>query len=244
MKKTLLSILLIFPFISKAQQSNVGNRSDNIYQGSFINSTAYSYSIGFKVLSFEEFPKILDQADNGVLRRSLLNGIILKYNNKQISYRLAGSFYSDRITFQNECDDCEEIAGRLKDSHIKIGFEKNLTYGTIQPYFGIDLGAKRSTFNGDVQSSFKILNSSGVHDIKTEKNGLSVSPLLGVKLNILNHFSVTAESTIDIFYSYERQERTTGTTPRNRSLQKYYKWEYLLKPLGMLNLQYNFGAIY
>ncbi len=244
MKKTLLLILLISPFISKSQQSNISNRSNNIYQRSFNNSTAYSYSIGYKILSFEEFPRILDQTDNNALRRSALNGIILKYNNKQISYRLAGSFYSDRITFQNGCDECEEIEGRLKDTHIKLGFEKNFTYGTIQPYFGIDLGIKRSIFKGDVQSTFQTLNSEQEYDVKTEKNGLSVSPLLGIKLNIIDHFSITAESTIDVFYSYERQERANNANPGSRTLHKYYKWEYLLKPLGMLSLQYNFGAIY
>ncbi len=233
MRKLLLSVLAIISLTCEAQtKSHAGN------------GTPYSYSIGLKAFSYEEFPKILDQTNSDSFRSSAWNGFILKYNDNQISYRLSGNFYSKALSFRNGCDNCEILAGRLNDNHIKLGFEKNLTYNSIQPYFGIDIGIKRSVFNGSTQNNEALLNNSGAYNVKTEKNGLSLSPLLGIKLNLINHFTIAAESTVDIYYSYERQEKAYKDAPGSRTLNKYYKWEYLLKPVGMLSLQYNFGEVY
>lgn len=74
---------------------------------------------------------------------------------------------------------------------------------------------------------------------KVQKSGATVSPLAGVKLNVVDHLTIAAEATLDLYYYYDRQEKNTGAS--NASLNKYYKWSGILKPLGMLSIQYNFG---
>ena len=246
MKKLLLFISAVFPFITTAQDLSKENyeESGNFqYNTTYKNTTLYSYTVGFKVMSLEEFPKILEQTESKI-RRSMLNGFVLKYNDNQISYRLAASFFDDRITFKNDCNGCGEISGKLNDSHIKLGFEKNMVYGVVQPYFGIDLGFKRSSFEGGTQTATISRSSSSSYDVKTTKNGGSLSPVLGIKFNVLNHLSIVAESTVDVYYSYERQEKTFRDPAIPLSKQHYYRWEYLMKPLGMLSVQYNFGLLY
>lgn len=242
MKRFLLFFLAFSPLMGKTQTSKnttINSGIQSYYNKDFSNSSLYSYTIGFKLFSYEEFPKILNQTDPDAFRKSLWNGFILKYNDNQISYRFSGSFYSNRLSFSNECEECEIIEGRLKDGQVKVGFEKNLTYGVIQPYFGADIGIRRSAFKGKTQTT-----ASAPYDVKTEKNGLTFSPVFGIKLNLIDRLTIAAESTVDILYSYERQEKIYTNSPDTQSLQKYYKWEYLLKPVGMLTLQYNFGEIY
>ena len=251
MKKFLFLILLLSSFVTKARVTTNDTSTVNtniIYRSSFKNAPLYNYSIGFKFLSIEEFPKILDESNPDVLRHSIANGFIFKINDNQISYRILGNFYSDRFSIKNEYQTTEELLGRLNDNHIKIGFEKNINYGIVQPYFGFDFGIKRSVFKGNIQNNFarglSATASDADYDVRTEKTGFSISPVFGFKVNLVNHFTIAAESTIDIFYSYERQERTNRNLSQDPSLRKYNKWEYLLKPVGMLSLQYNFAALY
>ena len=94
----------------------------------------------------EEFPKVLNQEGSNEYMRPFLSGLIFKYNDNQISYRLSGSFYSDDITFKNQCAQCEEANGKLSDNSLKLGFEKTFIYANLQPYFGFDAGFRRNTF--------------------------------------------------------------------------------------------------
>lgn len=243
MKKFLLLVLSVLPLGVRSQEPTPApsvTSNPPVYRDDFHNTTLYSYTIGLKILSFEEFPKIFNQDNTDILRSSVMNGLIFKYNDNQISYRISGGFYSKRVNISNDCENCDILTGRLNDKQIKIGFEKNLIYAVFQPYFGLDLGAKRSVFKGNSASG----TLAEQYDAKSEKNGLTVSPVLGFKLNLINHLSIAAESTMDVFYCYERQERAYPNMGNTTSVNKYYKWEYLFKPLGMLSLQYNFGAIY
>ncbi|WP_374164918.1 hypothetical protein [Arcticibacter sp. MXS-1] len=245
MKTFFLLLLVLAPFAGISQQADTGKirTEPPSYRSTINNTTLYSYTIGFKLFSYEAFPKILDQVNADQLRRSSFNGVILKYNDNQISYRLSGNFYSQLISFRNRCSECEEVNGRLTDNQIKVGFEKNFIYSSVQPYAGLDIGIKSSVFKGGVSQQ-----SNTIYDprssVRTEKNGISLSPVIGVKFNLINHLSLAAETTMDVLYSYERQERGNPTDPASTTLHKYYKWEYLLKPVGMLSVQYNFGAIY
>lgn len=245
MKIGFILLLILVPFAGRTQQADSTKVRPSVrnYQSNFNNTTLYSYTVGFKLLSYEAFPKILDQQNADELRRSAFNGLILKYNDNQISYRLSGNFFSDRISFQNRCSGCEQVSGRLTDNQIKIGFEKNFVYSAIQPYAGLDLGIRRSVFKGSTGSVPGSL-SAPLSQIRTEKNGISASPVIGIKLNLIDHLTLAAETTVDILYSYERQETAAEASPNTALLRKYYKWEYLLKPVGMLSIQYNFGAIY
>ena len=71
-----------------------------------------------------------------------------------------------------------------------------------------------------------------------------MSPNFGLKVNIVSHFSLALETGIGVLYSYEKQEKTYRDMNRTRTFNDYKKWEFLLKPVSMIGLQYNFGLGY
>ncbi len=231
-----VALLLVPCFLlaqTKDETPSINLQPERRYQ--YADYGSYSYSVGFKIMSIEEFPQILNQESRGIFRVSPANGFIIKYNDKQVSYRLSGSFFSDRIGFTNGSNGSEELHGRLNDNQIKLGFEKNFTYTMLQPYLGMDFGFKRSVFKG--HSATQPHN-----EYRVNKNGVTISPVIGVKLNVSERFTFAAESTLDIFYFYDKQEINPGTS--NAMLNKFYKWDYLLKPLGQFSLSYNFSRTY
>lgn len=246
MKKVFTLLFLLVSLFSNAQIRRIDTtytNSKRIPPAQYHSQTLYSYTVGFKIFSLEEFPKILNQVHTNDYVRSYVNGIMLKYNDNQISYRMSGSFFSDNISFKNECEECELAKGKVVDNAVKIGFEKNFIYAAVQPYFGIDLGFRRNTFDGTVNDAGTLDYTTG-YDANTTKNSLSFSPVFGIKLNLVNHFTLAAETGLDLLYSYERQEKTLYDNSRTRLFSKFNKWEFLLKPVSILSLQYNFGVSY
>jgi hypothetical protein len=203
----------------------------------------YMYSVGLKVYSIEEFPKILNQIDESRLFRPVLTGIFVKINDNQISYRLSANYYSDDISFKNECEECEAAKGEMKDFSTRTGFEKNFIYGKLQPYFAFDIGYRRNSFEGNVQNASTI-NYTNPYDVSTLKNSLSLSPAFGFKVNLIDHFALAIETGIGLLYSYEKQERTYQDANRTRTFNDYKKWEFLLRPISAVSVQYNFGLAY
>lgn len=195
----------------------------------------YLYSLGIRIYSVEQFPKLLNATDPEKYYTSGFNGFMFKFNDNQISYRFGGSFYDKNVSFENECKDCEEAAGRIKDLNIKVGFEKNITHSVIQPYFGADLGFRRNTFEG--QST----GGTTPYDVNAEKNSAVFGPVAGIKLNLISHLTVGLESGIDLIYSYERQEKAYRDAARTQTFNKYTKFEFLTRPLSAFSVQYNFG---
>ncbi|WP_256012475.1 hypothetical protein [Desertivirga xinjiangensis] len=247
--KRILLLLLLIPFISQSQIRKVDSTlirvaSRNTDFPKYKTQKLYSYTIGIKAFGYEEFPKILNQVDAEEFKKQYLSGLILKINDNQISYRISGNFFSDRISFRNECAECEEVEGKLSDNALRLGFERNFMYSAVQPYFGFDIGFRRNIFKGKSRA----IENSGYpsYDVKTQKNGFSLAPLFGLKFNIVNHFTIAAESSLDLLYSYEKQEKTYFGENFNRTptFTDYTKWEFLFKPVGMLSLQYNFGELY
>lgn len=244
MKKLLLA-LLISPLISQAQFSKVDSVKSTPRKANFAKyktHTLYSYSVGVKVFGYEELPQILDQVKNSDFQKQYLSGIILKFNDNQISYRISGIFYSDDITFQN--GDYEQGKGKANDAAIRLGFEKNIVYADLQPYYGFDIGYRRSKFNGSVASSPENPGLIKPYDARTLKNSLSLSPLLGIKYNFLDHLTIAAETSIDFLMTYEKQNLTYNNGGISKTTNKYQKWEYLFRPVGLLSLQYNFAEQY
>jgi len=68
-----------------------------------------------------------------------------------------------------------------------------------------------------------------------------MSPNFGLKINVISHITISAETGLDLLYSYEKQEKVYQDASRNRTFNEYKKWEFVLKPLTMLSIQYNFG---
>ena len=244
MRKALSIFFLLIALVAEAQITRV----DSVYtyrkskMNRYQNRNLYSYTLGLKVFSIEEFPKILNQTNTEDFRKTYWNGLVAKFNDNQISYRLSASFFSEDISFENECKDCQQAKGHLTDNAVRAGFEKSFVYADIQPYFAGDIGFRRNNFKGRVDPMGS--NTSTPFDVATLKNGLSMSPSFGIKFNIIDHFTLAVESSIDLLYSYEKQEKTYYDAGRSATFNQYRKWEFLLKPVSRFSLQYNFGLSY
>ena len=71
------------------------------------------------------------------------------------------------------------------------------------------------------------------YNVDADKNGFVVAPLLGLKLNPVKNISIFAETSLDFYYSYERQETIQQDANNTRTFAKYNKWEFLLNPISI-----------
>ncbi|MCZ4245748.1 hypothetical protein [Pedobacter punctiformis] len=205
---------------------------------SFAQSTGadYNYSIGFKAFSLMQMPKVLNQTNTQDYTNAYANGILLKFNDNQISYRISGNYFRNDVEFDNTCETCETGKGKVTDYSFKIGFEKNFNYSRIQPYFAFDLGYRSNRFTGTV--SPKSTGASSVNQTAdATKNGLVLTPTIGLRVNIISQVSVFAESNLDFYYSYEKQD-ITYPSGAARTVNTYRKWEFLLNPISA-GIQFN-----
>lgn len=216
MKKLLLSIFTIFIFQSAFSQSD-GN---------------YNYTLGIRAYSSMQLPKILNQVNTQDIQNAYFNGLLVKFNDNQISYRLSGNYFRKDISFANQCNTCEIATGTVTDYSFKIGFEKNINYAKIQPYFGADIGFRTNQYEGEIRTNNPISNQQP-YNVDTDKNGFVMMPLVGIKINPVKNVSFFAESSIDFLYSYERQETIQRDANNTRTFAKYNKWEFLLNPVSI-----------
>ncbi len=197
----------------------------------------YSYSAGFNLFSYGEYPKLLNEvrsSDN--YRSAFINGLIFKFNDNQISYRILGSRYTnDDYSFKNICKDCETVNGKFKQFTAKFGFERNIIYGTVQPFYGLDLGFKKTSFSGISSDQAN----AALYNVEIQKNGGVIYPFLGVKVNLINsQLTFSAEAGIDMLYSHDKETKTTAGSV---TIDNYKRWGFYNQPVGMLGLQFNFG---
>ncbi|MBK0381822.1 hypothetical protein I5M32_02515 [Pedobacter sp. SD-b] len=199
----------------------------------------FNYSIGIKLLTVEEYPKLLNEVRNGsTLYNSGFNGIIAKVNDNQISYRFQiSNLKKDGYSFKNECENCEVITGNYKSFDLKIGFERSLIYSKLQPFYGIDLGFKRVNFEGE---SHDANNDSFLYKANIDKNGGLVYPFLGLKYNVISAVTISAEAGIDFLYTHDKEVKSSKTNAPT-SVNNFNRWQFNNKPLGLLSLQFNFG---
>lgn len=216
MKKLLLSIFCLFIYYTAFSQSD-GN---------------YNYSIGIRGYSSMQLPKILNQTNSQEYLDTYLNGILVKFNDNQISYRLNGNYFRKNIQFANQCENCEIANGKVTDYSFKIGFEKSINYAKIQPYFGADMGFKANHFTGEIKTTNPI-STQKPYNVDADKNGFVLAPLLGIKVNPVKNISFFAETSLDFYYSYERQEAVQQDANNTRTFAKYNKWEFLLNPISI-----------
>ena len=222
MKKNLLIILLLLSGGSAFSQMN-GD---------------YNYSITARGFSMMQMPKTLNDTDYSKYVNTYFSGLLIKFNDNQISYRLGGNYLKKSKTFYNNCNTCEVVSGDVTDYVFKVGFEKNLNFSRIQPYFGVDLGFRSNKFVGLSQNANTLksdLHSDAIPASKVEatKTGFIASPLVGIKFNVINEVSLFVESSLDFFYSYERQEFVTQDASNVRTLTKTNKAEFLLNPVSV-----------
>ncbi|MFD0940958.1 hypothetical protein [Pedobacter boryungensis] len=192
----------------------------------------YNYSIGVRGYSSIQMPKILNQTNSQSYTNTYFNGALVKFNDNQISYRLSGNYFRKDISFYNECENCEIASGTVTDYSFKVGFEKSLNYARIQPYFGSDLGFRANRFTGDVKTT-NPKNMNMPYNVDAEKNGFIFTPLLGIRVSPVKQLSFFAETSLDFYYSYERQEAIQQDAANTTSISKYNKWEFLLNPISI-----------
>ncbi len=199
----------------------------------------YSYSIGFKLYGYGEFPKLMNEIKGSEdYRSSSFNALVFKFNDNQMSYRIIGARYTnDKYSFKNLCKDCETVTGKYTDFTAKIGFERNVLYGIVQPYYGVDLGYRKIDFDGSGRDN----NSGQGYNITVEKNGGIVYPFMGVKINILNsRLTLAGELGVDVLYSHDKETKTDNAN-NLINLSNFRRWGFYNQPLGQLSLQFNFG---
>lgn len=198
----------------------------------------YNYSLGLRGFSLIQLPKVLNQTNSKDYTKTYLNGALIKFNDNQISYRLSGNYLKTNKSFNNQCANCEIATGELKDYSLKIGFEKSFNYSAIQPYFGTDIGFRSNNFTGKV-TNVNIQNVAAPYHVEASKSGLLLGPIMGVKINFLKRFTVFAESGMDFYYAYERQETVAQNAANTRTFAKFTKWEFLFNPVSV-GLQIHF----
>lgn len=212
MKKLLLSIFcLSLSFVAFAQVDE-------------------NYSIGLRAYSLMQMPKILSQTNSQDYTNTYFNGVLVKFNDNQISYRLNGNYYRESISFANQCESCEIATGKRTDYSFSVGFEKSFNYAKIQPYFGAEVGFRAANFNGEVKST---KNSQIPYNVDTDKKGFLLTPLVGVRVTPINHVSFFAETNLNFFYAYERQDIVQQDAASTRTFASYNKWEFLLNPISV-----------
>jgi hypothetical protein len=192
----------------------------------------YNYSIGVRGYTLMQMPKILNQTDSQDYTDAYLNGLMVKFNDNQINYRLNGNYFRKDISFSNQCANCEISTGKVTDYSFTIGFEKNFNYAKIQPYFGTDIGFRANHFTGEIKTA-NPKSTSAPYNVDADKNGFILSPLLGIKVSPVKQISFFAETKLDFYYSYERQETIQQDAANTRSFVKYNKWEFLLVPISV-----------
>lgn len=203
----------------------------------------YNYSIAVRGYSIMQMPRILNQKEVENFKDVSFHGGLLKFNDNQISYRLGGSYMKRDVMLVNNCATCEEANGKMKDLNLSIGFEKNLNFSRIQPYFGVDFGFRQNKFDGVMESKNMMASRavSGPGGVEASKTGFTAAPLIGIKINPLPQVTLFAESSIQWFYSYERQETVAQDVNNTRTFNKYNKSEFLLNALSA-GIQFNISS--
>ncbi len=191
----------------------------------------YSYSVGLRGYSIVQMPKILNQTNAQTYEHVYLNGLIIKFNDNQINYRINANYYRKPLSFYNSCTNCELAKGYNTDYSFKIGFEKNINYAKIQPYFGSDIGFRTNNFTGEVKSTNTKANATA-YNVDADKTGFMISPIMGIKFTPVKQISLFAETSVDFYYSYERQEIIYQDVANTRTQTNYNKWQFLLNPMS------------
>jgi hypothetical protein len=190
----------------------------------------YNYSLGVRGYNYNQMPKLFNQSNTDTYLTSYLNSYIVKFNDNLWSYRLNGSNLQRSVVFANNCESCELVTGEVKDFAFKIGFEKNFNYSIVQPYFAFDMGYRSNKFDGKAQN-----DEQSNYVISSSKDGLTVTPALGLKVNPHPQISLFAESNMEWFYSSTTEERNQTDGPAS---SKYKKGEFLLNPVT-IGLQFH-----
>jgi hypothetical protein len=225
MKQILLSLLLIFILA--------------VHAFSQVNSI---YSVGLNAFSIVQLPRISNQDPLKYINTNF-NGGMFKINDRQISYRLNGSFFNQSVEFQDDCTNCELDKGKVTDYQVKLGFEKSLNYSRVQPYISFDIGYRYNRFNG-IQNYIDLQRTiASVSQLETVKSGLTLSPSLGLRITPIDLISIFAEGSFEFYYSNLRTKLIAKDISATMTQYSESKKEFLFTPLTV-GVQFHLGYRY
>ncbi|MBG6236654.1 hypothetical protein IWX76_003248 [Pedobacter sp. CAN_A7] len=192
----------------------------------------YNYSLGVRGYNFTQMPKLFNQSNTDTYLTSYFNSYIIKFNDNLWSYRLNGGQLKKEVVF---ISNGETINGQLKDIAFEMGFEKNFNYSVVQPYFAFDFGYRSNKFDSEAK------NNAHTAAYKSVKDGFTVTPTLGLKINPVEQISIFAESNMEWFYSSTTEERSLQAGATTPTSSKYKKGEFLLNPIT-IGIQFHLDA--
>lgn len=223
MKQGLLSLLLVSLFALNARSQS--------------NST---YSVGFNAFSYLQLPRIADQDPLKYLT-SKFSGGIFKIDDRQINYRLSGRFINQALDFKSDCTNCNLVNGKVTDYAIKLGFEKNLSYSKVQPYFAFDIGYRYNRFKG-LRNFVDLQRTTALTDqMEAIKNGLTLGPTLGLRITPIEQISIFAEGSLELYLSHLRTQTVAQNTAAQSIETAENKKEFLFSPVTV-GLQIHLGS--
>lgn len=223
MKQGLLSLLLVSLFAMNARPQS----------GS-------TYSVGFNAFSYLQLPRIGDQ-DPLKYITTKFNGGIFKIDDRQINYRLSGRFTDQSLNFKSDCTNCHLVNGKVTDYAIKLGFEKNLNYSNIQPYFAFDIGYRYNRFKG-IRDFIDLQRTTTLTDqMEAIKNGLTLGPVIGLRITPIEHLSIFAEGSLELYLSHLRTQTVAQNITALRTETAESKKEFLFSPVTV-GLQFHLGS--
>jgi hypothetical protein len=187
----------------------------------------YNNSIGIQAFGVQQVPKIFNESNKDKYINTYFNGLMIKFNDNQISYRISGTYFNKNINF----NDVEATVGKITDYAFKVGFEKNFNYSRIQPYFLMDMGYRSNQFVGTINTNMQA---------NISKSGMLLAPGFGLKLNVLKAMTLFAEGNLE-FYYFQGKDDTIVQGSTTRTTSKYYRSQFLLNPVTA-GLQYHFGS--
>lgn len=198
------------------------------------NYDGYNSSIGVNLFNYAQRPQLNINQNRKTELRRYLSGVMLELYDNQISYRIGLNYYRD-ASFKTRQDDAADITGRYTDYSVTLGMEKELGSTALRPYIGMDAGYIHTDFTG--QEFYAAGNNTLA--LKTEKNGLLVSPFVGIKYTFIPRLYISMEAAISFVYGYNRIEQQTAA--ESMTVNHYNKGEFLVCPLSQLGIHYNFG---
>lgn len=223
MKQGLRSLLLVSLFAMNAHAQSVS-----------------TYSVGFNAFSYLQLPRIADQ-DPLKYITTKFNGGVFKIDDRQINYRLSGRFINQSLDFKSNCTNCNLVNGKVTDYAIKLGFEKNLNYSSIQPYFAFDIGYRYNRFKG-LRDFVNLQRTTALTDqLEAIKNGITLGPTLGLRISPVEQLSIFAEGSFELYLSRLRTQTVAQNPSALSTESSENKKEFLFSPVTV-GLQIHLGS--
>lgn len=203
------------------------------------NISPYKFSLGIKVLSYNEQMSITNSDfNNNDYQLNSLTGIIFKVRNNLYSFRGGVDFVKQNDNNSSpSCPTCPGYTGINEQLKAGIGFEREFFYYKVRPVIGVDVYYFRSEYNGKIIPASTITSS-----VENIRNGGGFTPFIGVKVYPVDRITISATANFNGIWFHEKVQYTQGSSNIKTSAPGTSRYETYFNPLGGLTLLYNFGS--